>query len=105
MLHVFHVDVAKVDRDIIHVASRQGKRAQVEAVPWPQVVPTCAREARRARIVPTERRGRRETSEQVDRRASNAAVRRGTSSTTENIAPLNPGINPEKYEHRAKSRT
>jgi hypothetical protein len=74
MLHVFHLDVAKVDRDITHVASRQGKRAQVEAVPWSQVVPTCAREVRRARIVPTERRGRRETSEQVDRRASNVAV-------------------------------
>ena len=53
----FHLDVVKVDRDVTHVASRRGKWAQVEAVPQPQVVPTCMREARRSRVVPTERHG------------------------------------------------
>jgi len=33
MLHVFHLDVVKIDRDVAHVASRRGKQAQARAVP------------------------------------------------------------------------
>jgi hypothetical protein len=49
-------DVAKVDRDVACITSRHGERAQVEAVPRPQAVPTCVQEARWARTAPMERR-------------------------------------------------
>ena len=34
MLHVFYLDVIKVDRNIAHVVSRRGKWTQAEAVRW-----------------------------------------------------------------------
>ena len=33
MLHVFYLDVVKIDRYVAHVASRRGKQAQARAVP------------------------------------------------------------------------